>query len=262
MPFSMPGYLVIHDAWDISSSSDDNPLGSQLCTLKVWSQYKIWGRHSSSLKDIYQELFSFQRDPLEYMSPLIVVIPTGDLLGGGRWDWGTEKVLTQSSCPLQITSHRSYPTLPIFRVREFNLGDPEQPAIFVRRMFASSRRLSCREADFKLVQGRPFLSVRAKRPWMGMHPWGSGALLVPGNVQILHPAENRAEPHASKLPSGSEVLDSMKEFLPQCYYCSFRSWSHKVKERIFPVDLYRCVSLIKIGMTKWRFLEMLKKKKS
>lgn len=96
--------------------------------------------------------------------------------------------------------------------REFNLGDLKHPAISVRRKFIFSQRLSCREVDFNLVQGRPFLSVRAKHQWVGVHPLGSGDLPVPGNVQTQHPGASWAEPHTSKLPSGFEVLESINEF--------------------------------------------------
>lgn len=41
--------------------------------------------------------------------------------------------------------------------REFNLDDLKHPATSVRRTFIFSQRLSCREADFNLVQGIPFL---------------------------------------------------------------------------------------------------------
>lgn len=153
---------------------------------------------------------------LEYKSPLRVVIPTGDCLGGrGRWDWGTREGLHTILLVLSRLHLIGHVLLyQYLKLGSLILGNPKQPVIYVRRMFTSSQRLSCREADFKLVQGIPFLSVRAKQLWMGVHPWGSRDLVVPGNVQTQHPEASRAEPHDFKLPSGSEVPDLMKGFRP------------------------------------------------
>lgn len=85
MLFPIPGFLDFHDALDTSSSSTDSALVFQLCILMSGHNTKHV-EDSPSLKDIYSELFPFQRRSLEYKFLLIVVIPTGDVLGGGRWN--------------------------------------------------------------------------------------------------------------------------------------------------------------------------------
>lgn len=82
-----------------------------------------------------------------------------------------------------------------------------------------SERDGVAEADLELVQGRPFLSGLNNHRWVCIPEEVKISLSLEGSNR----AASRADHMTSKLPSGSEFLDSMKKFPSHLQYCGLRS---------------------------------------